>query len=75
MQTGTPTELAEKLSISVRLLYLYLDMMRGLGADISFCKQKMSFEYVKAGYFKDGTKWVEEVEKNNEITSPTPQKF
>ncbi|MCU4166075.1 hypothetical protein [Carboxylicivirga caseinilyticus] len=59
-QTGTPNQLAGKLSMSVRMLYFYLDMMRALGADITYCKTRMTFEYAKTGHFINGTKWVED---------------
>lgn len=59
-ETGTPNQLAGKLSMSVRMLYFHLDIMRTLGADITYCKSKMTFEYANTGHFEDGTKWIEE---------------
>ncbi len=60
-QTGSPNQLAGKLSMSVRMLYFYLDMMRALGADITYCKNKMTFEYARTGHFVNGNKWVEDL--------------
>nr|WP_319399630.1 hypothetical protein [uncultured Carboxylicivirga sp.] len=59
-QTGTPDQLASKLCMSVRMLFFYLDMMRALGADITFCKERMTFNYAKSGHFIHGAKWVED---------------
>jgi len=59
-ETGTPNEFAGKMSMSVRMLFFYLDVMRNLGAEITYCKRRMTFEYAKTGHFINGTKWVED---------------
>jgi len=59
-ETGTPNQLAGKLSMSVRMLYFYLDIMRTLGADITYSKSKTTFEYANTGHFVNGTKWIDE---------------
>ncbi len=61
-QTGTPIQLAGKLSLSVRMLYFYLDMMRALGAQITYSKSNTTFEYANIGHFKNGVRWISEKE-------------
>lgn len=43
--TGTPSKLAQRLQISERALYDFLDMMRDLGAPIAYCKQCRTYYY------------------------------
>ena len=43
--TGSPKQLAEKLEISERQIYNYLDNLRELGADLKFDKLKNSYVY------------------------------
>lgn len=43
--TGSPKELAEKLEISERQVYRYLDNLRELGAIIEFNKSQNSYVY------------------------------
>ncbi|MCU4176334.1 hypothetical protein [Carboxylicivirga sp. N1Y90] len=59
-RTGSPIQLAGKLSMSVRMLYFYLDMMKSLGAQITYSKDETSFEYINLGHFKDGLKWIKD---------------
>lgn len=59
-RTGTPIQLAGKLSLSVRMLYFYLDMMTALGAKITYSKSNASFVYANVGHFQNGIKWVNE---------------
>ena len=43
--TGSPEKLAEKLEITERQVYKYLDNLRELGADIKFDRLKNSYIY------------------------------
>jgi predicted DNA-binding transcriptional regulator YafY len=43
--TGSPKQLAEKLEITERQVYNYLDNLKELGADIKFDKLKNSYTY------------------------------
>ena len=45
--TVTPAQLAEKLEISESTLYEYLNDMEMLGAEITYNRQSMSYEYCK----------------------------
>ena len=44
-QTGTPEEFANRLGISVRTLYNYMNILRDLGADIQYNMFSTSYEY------------------------------
>ncbi|WP_439181505.1 hypothetical protein [Carboxylicivirga taeanensis] len=56
--TGSPIELANRLRMSVRMLYFHIEMMSRLGAAIFFSKEINSFQYEEEGYFKDGVRWI-----------------
>lgn len=45
-ETGTPEDFANRLGISVRSLYNYLNIMKELGADIQYNKYTHSYEYL-----------------------------
>lgn len=49
--TGSAGELAEKLGISRRNVYYYLDLMKDYGAPIKFCHSRQSFYYDEEGIF------------------------
>ena len=49
--TGSASELADKLGISRRNVYYYLDLMKGYGAPIKFCHSRQSFYYDEDGTF------------------------
>lgn len=49
--TGTPKQLAYKLDICERSVYEYIETLRLLGADISYCKVRKSYYYNSTGYF------------------------
>lgn len=49
--TGTPKELAEKLKISERTLYNYINIMKELGAPIKYSKSRCSYYYEVQGSF------------------------
>lgn len=41
--TGTPEEVAEKLSFSRRTLFNYLEILRCKGYDIKYCKYRRTY--------------------------------
>lgn len=45
--TGSPTELAKRLKVSVRTLYNYVNDLRCLGAEIEFCLHRCTYYYVQ----------------------------
>ena len=45
-ETGNPRQFAEKLEVSVRTLYYYLNVLRELGADIQYNSYYGSYEYL-----------------------------
>ncbi|KAA2240173.1 hypothetical protein F0L74_28820 [Chitinophaga agrisoli] len=49
--TGTPAELAEKIGICERSVYLYLNIMKELGAPIKFSNSRQSYYYDEDGSF------------------------
>lgn len=49
--TGSARELADKLGISRRNVYYYLDLMKNHGAPIRFCHSRQSFYYDEEGTF------------------------
>ena len=49
--TGSPSKLAQKLNISERTLYEYLNLMKDLGAPIEYCKMRGSYYYKEEGQF------------------------
>lgn len=49
--TGTPQQLADKLSISERTLYETLELMKDLGAPIKYCRHSQRYYYTDEGGF------------------------
>ena len=49
--TGTPKQFAEKLCLSERQLYKYLNNLKDLGAPIKYSKTYSSYYYYKNGCF------------------------
>ena len=49
--TGTPQELANKLNISKRWVYEYINMLKELGAPIKYCEITRSYLYEQNGRF------------------------
>ena len=49
--TGNPKKLSERLHISERSVYGYLEVLRTLGAPIVYDKARQSYKYEEAGYF------------------------
>ncbi|HYW96555.1 MAG TPA: HTH domain-containing protein [Bacteroidales bacterium] len=47
--TGTPSELAVKLGISVRSIYDYINDMRELGAPVVWSNNDRSYVYIEEG--------------------------
>ncbi|QEH42200.1 HTH domain-containing protein [Chitinophaga sp. XS-30] len=50
--TGTPSNLADKIGISERCVYKYLNLMKDFGAPIKFSNARQSYYYDEEGYFK-----------------------
>ncbi|GAO41950.1 helix-turn-helix domain-containing protein [Flavihumibacter petaseus] len=49
--TGTPKQLAKKLAISERTLYIYIAFLKQLGAVIRYCRSRNCYYYEEEGYF------------------------
>jgi predicted DNA-binding transcriptional regulator YafY len=49
--TGSPDQLATKLSVSKRTIFEYLDILKSLGAEIKYCKVRKSYCYYIPGKF------------------------
>lgn len=49
--TGTPTQLARRLSISERNLYNFLNLMRHLGCPIRYSRYRQTYYYTEPGSF------------------------
>jgi predicted DNA-binding transcriptional regulator YafY len=49
--TGTPAQLAERLNLSERSIYDYINFMKGLGCPIKFDSHRESYFYEEEGYF------------------------
>lgn len=49
--TGTPAQLAERLGISERSIYTYINQMKDLGAPIKFDNYRQSYYYDEEGSF------------------------
>ena len=49
--TGTPCDLAAKLSVSKRTVFEYIDILKDLGADIKYCRVRQSYYYNVMGRF------------------------
>jgi predicted DNA-binding transcriptional regulator YafY len=41
--TGQPPQLAERLGVSERTVYSMLDVLRGFGAEIDYCRRRQSY--------------------------------
>ncbi|KAA2239729.1 HTH domain-containing protein [Chitinophaga agrisoli] len=50
--TGTPAQLAQKLGMSKRSIFDYLNLMKEFGAPIKFCNFRQSYYYDEDGSFK-----------------------
>jgi len=50
--TGSPSQLADKLSISRRSVYEYINLLKQLEAPIAFSRSKNTFYYTCDGNFK-----------------------
>ena len=50
-KTGNPTAFAQKLEIGRSTLFEYLDIMRALGARISYDKYRQTYYYENNGMF------------------------
>lgn len=45
--TGTPSKLAYQLGVSERTVYNLVNILRNLGAEVSYCNQRYSYYYEK----------------------------
>lgn len=50
--TGSPKDLAEKLEVSERSVYNFMEVMRNLGANIKYCSFRNSYYYEGRFLFK-----------------------
>lgn len=55
-RTGSPEEFAEKMNLSLSMLYVVIKEMKQLGAPIGYCRFRQSYVYTKevelrAGFF------------------------
>jgi len=50
--TGNAQELSEKLQISRKMTYNYLNHMKDMGAPIHYCRKIKSFYYLTDGKFE-----------------------
>jgi len=50
--TGTPRELANKLGVSKRTVYEYIQTLKDMDAPICYCKVSRSYVYEEPGRFE-----------------------
>ena len=50
--TGPPQELADKLGVSKRTVYEYIQALKDMGAPICYCKVSKSYLYEENGRFE-----------------------
>ena len=50
--TGSPQELADKLGVSKRTIYEYIQALKDLGAPVYYCKASGSYLYKENGRFE-----------------------
>jgi len=50
--TGSPSELAKKIGLSERSLYLHLNEMKEMGAPVKYSFSLNSYVYAEAGHFR-----------------------
>jgi len=43
--TGTPTQFAQKIELSKSMLYMYLELLKDLGAPIQYSKSEKTYFY------------------------------
>ena len=65
--TGTPCELGEKLGISKRQVYRYIDDMKEMGLNIAYCKQRNSYFYKEDTFLKFKMSIIKNGEENKII--------
>jgi predicted DNA-binding transcriptional regulator YafY len=49
--TGAPEQLAKKLNVSERTTFEYIEILRSLGADIKYSRDRQSYYYTLDGTF------------------------
>ena len=47
-RTGTPEKFAERMGISVSMLYRLISQLKEMGAPIHFCHQRQSYAYYES---------------------------
>lgn len=62
--TGSPRHLSEKLGVSERTVFDYIDILKSLGAPISFCRERGTYYYTQNGRFMFG--FIMEEEKQTQ---------
>ena len=50
--TGSPGSLARKMNVSIRTVYVYIDILKSLDAPIAYDKHRESYYYEEKGYFR-----------------------
>ncbi|MEL6863544.1 MAG: HTH domain-containing protein [Bacteroidota bacterium] len=46
--TGTPEQLAQKMSVSRASIYRYINDLKNLGAPVAYCRSRQSYYYTEA---------------------------
>lgn len=62
--TGSPEQLADKLHVSERTIFEYIDILRSLGAEIKYCRIKRSYCYSTDGTFDFQFKRVDRIQSS-----------
>jgi predicted DNA-binding transcriptional regulator YafY len=65
--TGNASELADKLGLSRASVYEYINLMKGLGAPIKFCKFRQSYYYDEEGSFI--TRFLPKHDDDNDLSA------
>ena len=47
--TGSPKDFAKRVNISERMIYVYLNLFKDMGAPIKYCKIKKTYYYEVEG--------------------------
>ncbi len=68
-QTGSPEELAEKLNISVTLLYYCLQSMKQMNVPVAYNKAERTFYFQEPGYINDHFLWHSGLQKTPQTTT------
>lgn len=64
--TGSPKSLAKRLEVSERTVYNLIDLLKGLGAEINYCRQRGSYCYLNGFRFMlEGVQHTEKMQGGN----------